>query len=297
MITKQILKGHRVWLIGGFTLLVFGMIAIFTIVKGASPSSEAPEAELILNAQTELPFQVLVPAYLPRGFDRTGVQINTGLAGPAGEPMIELVYSTRRGETLTLREWLPTEQAAGAGTLTSQPQVVTCRCMQQPSEQCQPGEMLLQVDRLQVNVKVSAATIFTVQELLFVLNTLGPAANRQVFSSIQDVPVSYTMPPAENVPLNADGIQEVTLVVTPQGYSPVHFAVKKGVPVRLIFRQLGQVGCGNELLFQWGEGKSATLLLASENDKQVLEFTPDQAGEFRFNCPHLIYRGVMTVLE
>ena len=157
--------------------------------------------------------------------------------------------------------------------------------------------MTLAVDQLLVNVKVSAATIFTVEELLFVLNTLGPAANSQVFSSVQDVPVSAIMPPAEDVLLNAEGIQEITLVVTPQGYSPVHFAVQKGVPVRLIFRQLGQVGCGNELLFQWGAGKSATLLLETANDKQVLEFTPEQAGEFSFNCPHLIYRGLMTVRE
>jgi hypothetical protein len=29
----------------------------------------------------------------------------------------------------------------------------------------------------------------------------------------------------------------------------------------------------------------------------TLEFTPAQAGDFCFNCPHLIYRGVMTVEE
>jgi plastocyanin domain-containing protein len=86
-------------------------------------------------------------------------------------------------------------------------------------------------------------------------------------------------------------------VVTPQGYSPVHFSIKKDVPVRLIFRQLGEVGCGNELMIEWGRGKDATLILTSPSDKQVLEFTPGQAGEFRFNCPHLIYRGVMTVVD
>ena len=36
------------------------------------------------------------------------------------------------------------------------------------------------------------------------------------------------------------------LVVSPGGYNPVHFAVKKDLPVRLIFTQLGDVGCGNE---------------------------------------------------
>jgi plastocyanin domain-containing protein len=111
------------------------------------------------------------------------------------------------------------------------------------------------------------------------------------------VPVTHFLPPAVHVPINAAGIQELTLVVTPQGYSPAHLAVKVGVPVRLIFRQLGVVGCGNELLFQWGTGQSAELKLASPGDSQVLEFTPAQIGDFRFNCPHLIYVGGMTVQE
>jgi plastocyanin domain-containing protein len=135
------------------------------------------------------------------------------------------------------------------------------------------------------------------QELQSILNTLGPATNQQVYSSLDDVPVTYALPPAVDVPINAAGIQEVTLVVTPQGYSPAHFAVKSGVPVRLIFKQLGEVGCGNELLFQWGAGQSAELKLASPSDSQVLEFTPTETGDFRFNCPHLIYVGGMTVQD
>jgi plastocyanin domain-containing protein len=129
------------------------------------------------------------------------------------------------------------------------------------------------------------------------LNTLGPATNRQVYSSIEDVPLSFSVPPAVEIPVGADGVQEVTLIVSPQGYSPVHFAVKKDVPVRLIFRQLGQVGCGNELILQWGARKSEMLILESEADKKVLEFTPRETGEYPFNCPHLIYRGVITVTE
>jgi plastocyanin domain-containing protein len=133
--------------------------------------------------------------------------------------------------------------------------------------------------------------------LQFVLETLGPAANRQIYSSVQDVPLSLSMPEPVEAPVNSAGVQELTLVVSPQGYSPVHFAVKKGIPVRLSFRQLGQVGCGNELIFQWGSRESKTLILDSPADQETLEFTPAQAGEFRFNCPHLIYRGLMTVTE
>jgi plastocyanin domain-containing protein len=85
--------------------------------------------------------------------------------------------------------------------------------------------------------------------------------------------------------------------VLPEGYNPAHFSVKKGLPVRLIFRQLGQVGCGDELIFTWAKGKSTDLKLASATDKQVLEFTPQETGDFQFNCPHHLYIGAMTVVD
>jgi hypothetical protein len=37
--------------------------------------------------------------------------------------------------------------------------------------------------------------------------------------------------------------------------------------------------------------------LTTPTDKQELVFTPEAAGEFRFNCPHAIYRGAMTVKD
>jgi hypothetical protein len=105
------------------------------------------------------------------------------------------------------------------------------------------------------------------------------------------------LPPAEVIPINADGIQEVQMVVSRSGYTPVHFAVKAGVPVRVVFRQLGYVPGGNILLMRWGEQDAKYLELASLTDKQVLEFTPQEPGDFTFNCPHDWYEGVMTVQE
>ena len=155
----------------------------------------------------------------------------------------------------------------------------------------------MQVGDLRVAFKLSANNIITYEQLRFVLDTLGPAANQQIFSKIADVPVTFNLPPAVDIAINSEGVQDVTLVVTPDGYNPAHFAVKKGVPVRLVFRQFGQVGCGNELIFQWDKSKIVTLTLASQADKKMVEFTPEQTGDFRFSCPHLIYRGVMTVQE
>ena len=237
-----------------------------------------------------MPFQVLIPAYMPKLFNREKMEIITDQSGPNGEKMIRLIYSTRKGDSVTLSEWLPANQDAGKV-------LANCLCVCQTGQQCNMVGMELNVGPVRVKIEFSTPNLFPYEEFQFVLATLGPAANRQVYSSMEDVPLSFSVPPPVEIPIGSDGVQELTLVVSPQGYSPVHFSVKKDVPVRLIFRQLGYVGCGNELIFQWEARKSETLILASEADKQVLEFTPGEAGEFRFNCPHLIYRGVMTVTE
>lgn len=275
-----------------------------------SAPQEAPEAEAVLAAQIDLPFQVLVPAYLPGIIDRARVQIDAAQPGPDGEPMIRLVYPLRpalgvrvpRGAVLELREWLPKDQPAGyapeAAVSPMQPQVVRCRCRTLASGQCAPGEVVLSAGPLRVSITVSAENILSMEQIQTIYTTLGPAANRQqVYSSMQDVPVTFSVPEAEEIQRNAEGIQEVTLVATPNGYNPVHFAVRKGIPVRLVFRQVGYVSCGNELIFQYGEKQSKTLTLATQDDQQVFEFTPAETGDFSFHCPHFIYRGVITVRE
>ena len=277
-------------LVSAFILIPLLLSGFFWLKISLSKPREAPEAEKILSAQTELPFQVLIPAYMPKLFNREKVEIIADQLGPNGEKMIRLIYSTRKGDSLTLSEWMPANQ--GSGKVLS-----NCLCVCQTGQQCNVVGMELNVGSVRVKIEFSTPNLLYYDQMQFMLDTLGPAANRQVYSSIEDVPLSFSVPPPIEIPIGPGGVQELTLVVTPEGYSPVHFAVKKDVPVRLIFRQLGQVGCGNELIFNWEARKSATLILASAADKQVLEFTPSEAGEFRFNCPHLIYRGVMTVTD
>jgi hypothetical protein len=130
--------------------------------------------------------------------------------------------------------------------------------------------MELNVGSVQIKVEFSTPNLIYYDQMQLMLDTLGPATNRQVYSAMEDVPLSFSVPPPVEVPVGSDGVQEVTLVVTPQGYAPVHFAVKKDVLVRLIFRQLGQVGCGNELIFQWGTRK----MHLSGFQRNRLEFTP-----------------------
>ncbi len=283
-----------IWLLiglvcGATIVLAFGIGGFFWLASRNPQPRPAPEAAKVMQAQIDLPFQPLIPAYLPSYFDRQQVEIHTDQPGPQGETMFELVYPTRKGNRLVIQEWIPQK------TQGSQP--VQCRCVCTSPDQCNPVEMGMQVGDLRVAFKLSANNIITYEQLRFVLDTLGPAANQQIFSKIAEVPVTFNMPPAVEIAINSEGVQDVTLVVTPDGYNPAHFAVKKGVPVRLVFRQLGQVGCGNALIFQWDKTKIASLTLESAADKKTLEFTPEQSGDFRFSCPHLIYRGVMTVQE
>jgi hypothetical protein len=275
-------------------ILVIGMVMIVLgglwLRNRLATPREAPEAAAVLQAQQEMPFQVLIPAYLPKSIVREKVQVITDQVGPSGQAMIQLVYPTRRGENLTFYEWLPTEQEIQQTSTAG-----SCSCMSQvtvtPTEAGEKG------DSLRVRAVASAPTVLNSDEARTVLDTLGPAMNQQIFTSLKEVPLAYALPPAVDVPINEAGIQEITLVVTPSGYSPPHFAVKTDVPVVLTFRQLGQVGCGNELIFQWEKNETATLYLPFPTDVKTLEFTPGEAGEFRFYCPHDIYRGVMTVLD
>ena len=156
-------------------------------------------------------------------------------------------------------------------------------------------EASLQLGRLRVTAQLSSAGLLSWDQKRYVLQTLRPATNGQTYTSLDKVPVTGTLPPAVKVPINADGVQALTLVVTPEGYLPPHFAVSNGVPVRLIFRQLGDVGCGDELIFTWGKEQSADLKLDSAGDTQELSFTPNQTGDFPFHCPHYFYQGVLTV--
>src|SRR4030066_1142014 len=249
-----------------FCLIIFIVSLLWLSNRSAEPR-EAPESEIVLNAQMEMPFQVLIPAFLPGSFLREKVQVNMDNVGPQGGPVVRLVYPTRHGEYLTFYEWLPSAQGTQASS-------GSCRGVCMSQAYCTSVEMGFSVGSPRVMAEVSAPNILSIEEARSVIDTLGPAVNRQIFTSFKDEPVTYSVPPAVDVPLNADGGQEVTLVVTPNGYSPEHFAVQKGVPVILTFRQIGQVGCGNELIFQWGDGKNATISLASPSDSQTLEFTP-----------------------
>lgn len=284
--------------------LMLGVVAILAVIgawqaNASTPVPQvAPEADKVLAVQATMPFQIMIPAYLPGEFDRAGVEIQVNQSGPGGEPMVQLAYHTPQGATLFAREWVPgnpdkeilansrpIQTKWGKGWLLAQSETLVA--------------LWVDVGPTRVSVYTSNIDVLPREKVLAIAESLGPPSNQQVFNFVVDQPTIKDVPPPPplEIPINADGVQELTLVVTPGGYSPLRFAVKKGVPVKLTFRQLGQVGCGNELIFPADPQNPSSLKLASEQDKQVLEFTPQQAGEFQFFCSHRMYRGVMTVRE
>jgi hypothetical protein len=210
--------------------------------------------------------------------------------------MVELVYTTEEGATVTLQEWVPVHP--GKEILANSRPIVT---------KWGRAWLLYQEDALAAiwaDVGPTRVSVFTTdlhlvdtEHLLSVANTLGPASNKQVFSfDAAPTKVKEVAPPKPfKVPVK-EGVQTLTLVVTPGGYSPLRFSVRKDMPVKLTFRQLGQVGCGNELVFPSDPTSPSSLRLETPTDEEVLEFTPRTLGTFEFHCAHQMYRGLMTVL-
>ncbi len=292
--------------------LVVGALAIVAIVVvvAAWPAEggprEAPEAPHVLDAQDAVAFQVLIPAFLPSVFDRSRARVDTTPDAGDGGQIVTISYPGN-GVEVVLQEWVgrdastgvqqPGASANGSSSGLSAYRVVNCRHQCMSAGRCQMSELEVTIGRTHVRLRLSAPGILTPQEMLSIVGTLGPATNARVYTALEDVPSTLTLPDAIAVPVDDQGRQAFTLVVSPQGYAPAHVALKRGVPAVLTFRELGEVGCGNELIVSWGDAETATLTLASESDTKTIEFTPEQTGDFEFHCPHLIYRGAMTVTD
>jgi hypothetical protein len=280
-------------------VVVIAIVGGILLIRNLYPTStEAPEAGRILGVQKDIPFQILVPGYLPKQFDREGVEIQVNQAGPGNEPMVQLGYQTRKGNTLYVREWVPPnpEKEILASSRPIQTKWGRGWLLRQGG-----GLIALWVDvgPLRTSIFTSGVDEITQEQILAMAESLGPASNQQVFTFVVDPPQVREAPPPPpfEVPLNEKGIQELTLVVTPGGYSPLRIAVKKDVPVRLNFKQLGQVGCGNEMIFPADPKNPTALRLARSFDKKVLDFTPRTPGDFQFFCSHRQYRGILKVRE
>lgn len=89
-----------------------------------------------------------------------------------------------------------------------------------------------------------------------------------------------------------NGKQQVVITITPKGYQPNFFQVKKNIPVELILHTKENYTCANYFVFKAFD-ISARL---QPTDTKTFQFTPTKTGKFNFSCSMGMYSGVMEVI-
>jgi hypothetical protein len=290
---------HWLFLTAGVAVALASVVT-WKLVTAAPAPAEPPEAAKVLAAQDNLKnFGILIPAYLPKGFDRAAVDIRVNNSGPASEPAVDMVYRTPQGASIFLRQWVPVNP--DQETLNGSRLIETKWGKSYLLTEGITGLIAIWVDvgPLRVSLFTSDRDLVSREQLVLAAETLGLASNMQAYSFVTELPAikDIAPPPPFIVKINEQGIQELNLVITPGGYSPMRFAVQKDTPVKIIFRAMGEVGCGNTMIFPADPQNPSALTLKSKEDFQVLEFTPTIPGEFQFECTNNCYRGVMTVRD
>jgi len=90
----------------------------------------------------------------------------------------------------------------------------------------------------------------------------------------------------------AGGVQETNIIVK-GGYTPDVLVVKAGQPVRLNFTRQETASCSEMVLFPDFD-KSAKL---PTNETVAVEFTPQNVGEYDFQCQMGMLHGKLIVEE
>ncbi len=128
-----------------------------------------------------MPFQIMIPSYLPKDFDRENVEIAVDQAGPGGEPMVQLAYRTEEGR-----------QGHAPGMGAGQPGLEILNASQSHPDQVGPGlapesggatrRIWADVGPTRVSVYTADVAVVSDEQLLAIAETLGPASNKVVFS-------------------------------------------------------------------------------------------------------------------
>ena len=92
------------------------------------------------------------------------------------------------------------------------------------------------------------------------------------------------------VAVSASGAQEVAVTVK-GGYTPDVIVVQKGRPVRLTFTRQESSACSEKVLFPDFNQNA----LLPEGEQVTLEFTPEQSGEYGYQCQMGMLRGKLIV--
>lgn len=88
-----------------------------------------------------------------------------------------------------------------------------------------------------------------------------------------------------------NGVQVVKMAVVARGYSPNHFTIQAGVPVRWEIDGVNTLGCQSILQFP-----ALNLTKYIKPGQNVIEFTPQGQGQLPFHCAMGMYTGSFTVV-
>ncbi|MEM4367169.1 MAG: cupredoxin domain-containing protein [Candidatus Anstonellales archaeon] len=87
-------------------------------------------------------------------------------------------------------------------------------------------------------------------------------------------------------------MQEIYIKALGTGrYEPEEVRVKKGVPVRLYFSAEPSSGCGRYMILD----EFGVRLYSKNGETQVVEFTPNKVGSYRYHCSMNMFVGKMVV--
>lgn len=136
-----------------------------------------------------------------------------------------------------------------------------------------------QISDQEISNQQTAAT--TTTSALQTTHRIDHATHHTNDSAISASSVEATLTPA--------GIQEATVTVA-KGYQPKRVIVEAGYPVRLQFDRQNPSSCYDQLLIP---DFAIAVDLASETT--IVEFTPEQPGEYEFMCGMKMNRGVIEV--
>jgi hypothetical protein len=280
--------------------VILAAIVIWKVNTTPPAPAEPPEAAKVLAAQENLKnFGILIPAYLPKGFDRAAVDIKINQNGQGGQPAVAMVYRTTKGASIFINQWVPAnpEMEILSGSRIIETRWGKSWLLSQGTE----GLINVWVDvgPLRVSLATANRDVVSREQLVMAAETLGLASDLQSYSFVTEFPQIKDMapPPPFKVAVNSQGVQEFNLTITPGGFTPIRFEVQKGIPVKITFRALGEVGCGNTITIPTEGGNYGVLEVTKTKLSDSLTFTPHEAGQFKFFCSSDHYRGIMFVRE